>query len=137
YVGAVSGACLARMGHQITGVDVNRGKIDMINVGSSPVIEMGLTELMAEAHAAGRISATDDPIKAVQETEISLISVGTPTRADGTQELGALNSVVASIGEALRQKEASHSVVVRSTVMPRTTEYHIAPKLQEASARSL
>jgi GDP-mannose 6-dehydrogenase len=137
YVGAVSGACLARMGHQIIGVDVNRGKIDMINSGGSPVIEMGLTELMAEAHAAGRISATDDPIKAVQETEISLISVGTPTRADGTQELGALDSVVAAIGEALRNKTTKHTVVVRSTVIPRTTEDHIAPKLQEASGRSL
>ena len=81
YVGAVSAACLARMGHEVIGVDVNRGKIDLINNGASPVMEEGLAELIAEAYRAGRISATDDPIEAVQKSEISLISVGTPTGA--------------------------------------------------------
>jgi GDP-mannose 6-dehydrogenase len=137
YVGAVSGACLARLGHEVIGVDVNRGKIDTINMGGSPVVEEGLAELMAAAHAAGKISATDDPIKAVRTSEISLISVGTPTGADGAQALGALDSVVASIGEALKQKSEMHAVVVRSTVMPRTTEERIGPNLEQASGRRL
>ena len=137
YVGAVSGACFARMGHEVIGVDVNRGKVDMINAGASPVVEEGLSELMAEAHRAGRISATDDPIEAVQRSEISLISVGTPTGPDGGQALGALDSVVASIGEAMRRKSEPHAVVVRSTVMPRTTDERIAPKLEQASGRRL
>jgi GDP-mannose 6-dehydrogenase len=137
YVGAVSGACLARMGHEVIGVDLNRSKVDLINSGSSPVVEEGLSELMTEAHRAGRISATDDPIAAVRRTEISLISVGTPTAADGGQALGALDSVVASIGEALRSKPDPHAVVVRSTVMPRTTEERIAPSIEQASGRRL
>ena len=137
YVGAVSGACLARLGHTVIGVDVNRNKIEMINAGDSPVVEEGLVPLMAEAHAAGKISATDDPIKAVRESEISLISVGTPTKATGTQDLRALDFVVGSIGEALRQKSEAHTVVVRSTVVPRTTEDRIVPKLEQASGRAL
>jgi GDP-mannose 6-dehydrogenase len=137
YVGAVSAACLARMGHEVIGVDVNRGKIDLINNGASPVMEEGLAELIAEAYRAGRISATDDPIEAVQKSEISLISVGTPTGADGGQALGAIESVVASIGEALRRKPVSHTVVMRSTVVPRTTEERIAPNLEESSGRRL
>src|SRR3546814_11817244 len=79
YVGAVSGACFARLGHEVIGVDVNRGKVDMINAGGAPVVEQGLAKLMAEGRAAGRISAPDDALGAVKEREIPLISVGTPT----------------------------------------------------------
>src|SRR5262245_38466490 len=112
YVGAVSGACFARMGHEIIGVDLNRSKIDLINTGASPVVEEGLGELMAVARKEGRISATDDPIEAVRKSEISLISVGTPTGADGVPSLGAVDSVVRSIGDALRQKSEPHTIVV-------------------------
>ena len=137
YVGAVSGACFSRLGHHVVGVDINRGKIDAINAGSAPVVEEGLADLMAEAHSAGRISATDNAIEAVRNSDISLISVATPTRADGTQELGILDSVVASIGEGIKQKSGAHAVVVRSTVMPRTTEDRVAPNLERASGRRL
>src|SRR3546814_160553 len=113
YVGAVSGACLARLGHQVIGVDVNRAKVDMINAGTAPVVEQSLTKLMAEASAAGRISATDDATEAVMESEISLISVGTPSGAGGGQSLAALDAVVSSIGQAIRHKNEAHSVVVR------------------------
>src|SRR3546814_7547715 len=125
YVGAVSCACFARLGHEVIGVDVNRGKVDMINAGGAPVVEQGLAKLMAEGRAAGRISATDDALEAVKESEISLISVGTPTGNNGAQSLAALDAVVASIGQAIRHKNGAHSVVVRSTVMPRTTAERI------------
>jgi GDP-mannose 6-dehydrogenase len=137
YVGAVSGACFARMGHEVIGVDVNRGKIDLISAGASPVVEEGLPELIAEAHGVGRISATDDAVEAVLKSEISLISVGTPTGVDGNQALGALDSVVASIGQALRRKPGAHTIVVRSTVLPGTTEARIAPNLEQTSGRRL
>lgn len=137
YVGAVSGACFARMGHDVIGVDVNRGKIDTINAGGPPVVEEGLAELMAKAHAAGKISATDDPIEAVRNSNVSLISVATPTNSNGVQALGALDSVVASIGEALKQKSEPHAVVVRSTVLPRTTEERVGPNLEQASSRRI
>ena len=137
YVGAVSGACFARIGHEVIGVDVNRGKVDTINAGGSPVVEEGLSPLMQEARTANRISATVDPIEAVLKSDISLISVGTPTAADGTQALGALDAVVTSIGQALRQKSEPHTVIVRSTVMPRTTEDRICPSLEQAAGRRL
>src|SRR3546814_119512 len=137
YVGAVSGACLARLGHQVIGVDVNRAKVDMINAGTAPVVEQSLTKLMAEASAAGRISATDDATEAVMESEISLISVGTPSGAGGGQSLAALDAVVSSIGQAIRHKNEAHSVVVRSTVAPRTTEERVAPKLEAIVGREI
>ncbi len=137
YVGAVSGACLARLGHEVVGVDVNPGKIETINAGGCPVVEDGLAELIAEACAAGRLSATDDAEAAVLGSDISLISVGTPTGADGRQSLAALDSVVEAIGRALRRKPGAHAVVVRSTVMPGTTEDHIAPRLEAAAGRPL
>jgi len=137
YVGAVSGACFAHLGHQVIGVDVNQSKINMINTGCAPVVEQGLAKLMAEARASGLISATDDVTAAVVDSDVSLISVGTPTGANGGQALGALDSVVAAIGHGIRQKNEAHSVVIRSTVMPGTTEEHVAPMLQDASGRSI
>lgn len=137
YVGAVSGACLAHLGHRITGIDVNQSKIDMINAGCAPVVERGLARLMAEARATGMISATDDVASAVMESEVSLVSVATPTGPDGIQSLAVLESVVAAIGMGIRQKNAAHSVVVRSTVTPGTTEEHIAPMLESASDRPI
>src|SRR3546814_15801967 len=96
-----------------------------------------LTKLMAEASAAGRISATDDATEAVMESEISLISVGTPSGAGGGQSLAALDAVVSSIGQAIRHKNEAHSVVVRSTVAPRTTEERVAPKLEAIVGREI
>jgi GDP-mannose 6-dehydrogenase len=137
YVGAVSGACLTQLGHQVLGVDISRTKIDMINTGCAPVVEQGLAKLMAEARAAGHIRATDDVAAAVTESDISLVSVGTPTAADGTQHLEALEAVVSAIGAGIRRKNAPHSVTVRSTVMPGTTDERIAPLLEAAAGRSI
>lgn len=137
YVGAVSGACFAHLGHEVIGVDVNPAKIDMINTGCAPVVEQGLAKLMAEAHACGLMQATSDSVAAIMESEVSLISVGTPTGPDGTQNLGALDSVVEAIGKGIRRKNTGHSVVIRSTVMPGTTEGRIAAKLETAAGRSV
>lgn len=137
YVGAVSGACFAHLGHRVIGVDVNRSKVDMINAGRAPVVEQGLAKLMAEAHAAGRISATEDVTAAVMDSEISLISVGTPTGVNGAQSLRALDSVVAAIGHGIREKNEEHSVVVRSTVRPGTTDERVASGLQATSGRTI
>src|SRR3546814_18532123 len=93
----------------------------MINAGTAPVVEQSLTKLMAEASAAGRISATDDATEAVMESEISLISVGTPSGPGGGQSLAALDAVVSSIGQAHRHKNEGPSVVVPSTGARRPT----------------
>jgi len=136
YVGAVSGACFAHLGHQVIGVDINQAKIDMINAGCAPVVEQGLARLMAEARAAGLIRATDDVAAAIAESDVSLVSVGTPTGPDGSQCLDSLDSVIAAIGKGVRQKNEGHNIVIRSTVAPGTTEERIAPMLEEAAGRS-
>src|SRR3546814_18749573 len=82
-------------------------------------------------------SDLDDATEAVMESEISLISVGTPSGAGGGQSLAALDAVVSSIGQAIRHKNEAHSVVVRSTVAPRTTEERVAPKLEALAGRAL
>ena len=83
YVGCVSAACFAREGHWVTGVDVAQGKVDLINSGKSTIVEEGISELVQQMVAAGRLTATIDVSAAVHATEISLVCVGTPSRSNG------------------------------------------------------
>lgn len=137
YVGAVSSACLARIGHQVVGVDTQPGKVNHINAGESPILEEGIRELMAEVVGAGMLRATLDPVEAVQETELSIVCVGTPSAPSGKLDLSFLASVSREIGAALAQKASPHVVVVRSTVLPGTVENHVLPLLESASGRRL
>jgi len=137
YVGAVSGACLAELGHQVIGVDVSRQKVDMLNAGIAPVLEEGVGELLGRAVAARRLSVTTDAEQAVRQSELSFISVGTPAAPSGVPDLTALDQVVDDIGRALKGKPGGHVVVVRSTVPPGTTETRVLPALREASGRTL
>jgi len=86
YVGAVSLACLARDGHSVIGVDVDGAKLELIGSGKTPVVEEGMVDLMAHAAASGRVSVTDDALKAVLRSDVSLICVGTPSAANGSQD---------------------------------------------------
>lgn len=133
YVGAVSSACLARDGHQVIGVDPNPTKVELINAGRSPIVEEGLAELMQAAVAAGRLRATADARRAVQETELSLICVGTPSQANGSLNLDFVRGVCREIGSRLKTKEGFHTVVMRSTVLPGTMRGTVIPLLEEAS----
>ncbi len=90
YVGAVSLACLARDGHQVIGVDIDRAKLDLILAGKTPVVEEGMVELMAQVAGNGRVSVTTDVRSAILDTEISLICVGTPSAANGSQDQAAV-----------------------------------------------
>ena len=87
YVGSVSAATLAQDGHNVVGVDVNQTKVDLLNAGSSPIVEPGLAELIAANVAAGRLRATTSAAEAVAASEVSLISVGTPSRRNGSLDL--------------------------------------------------
>ncbi len=135
YVGTVSAACFAELGHTVIGVDVNSGKIDMINRGLSPVVEDGLDEVVAAAVKSGRLRAVADTQAAVLQSDISLISVGTPMSRTGAPMLDALDAVVDDIGAALRDKNGGHTVVLRSTVPPGTTEGRMLPALATKSGR--
>ncbi len=133
YVGAVSAACLARAGHAVVGVDVNPTKTTAIAAGVSPVVEPGLEALLADGVAAGRLTATSDPERAVRETDVSLICVGTPSRKGGGIDLGQVVRVGREIGAALRGIGRRHVVVLRSTVLPGTADRVLAPAIAAAA----
>jgi len=133
YVGAVSAACLARRGHQVTGVDVNPRKVALVNDGEAPVLEPGLPEAMSEATGSGRLRATSDAAEAVRTTDLSLVCVGTPSGSQGSLSLAAIERVCADIGPALRSTTQRHTVVIRSTVLPGTSEQTIIPALEASS----
>ena len=121
YVGCVGMGCLAQQGHCMVGVDAQATKVDFIKQGSATIIEKDIDRLLADEHRAGRITATQDVVEAVFQTEVSFICVGTPSTSNGHLDLTAIHKVAEQIGEALRQKEnGRHVVAVRSTVLPGT-----------------
>ena len=137
YVGAVSCGCLPELGHEVIGVDISPQKVSMINSGQSPVVEEGINELISAAVKAGRLRATDDVEFAVLGSEVSLISVATPSNPNYTPNLTAVDEVIRSIGTALRKKQGHHTIVLRSTIAPGTTEDRILPILEESSGRKV
>ena len=137
YVGAVTSACLASRGHRIIGVDPNASKVEHIQAGMSPIVEVGVQEMIAAAKNAGLISATGDATAAVMSSDISFISVGTPSQRNGKLDLSYVRKVCTDIGHSLRQKDSFHWIVLRSTVLPGTTESVITPALEAASGKKV
>ena len=137
YVGVVCCGCLAEWGHEIVGVDVSAEKIAMLAAGRSPIVEEMIDSLIADAVKQGRLTATDDVTAAVTGTDVSFISVGTPSAADGSVALGAVENVIKAIGSAIRTKTGPHAVVMRSTVPPGTAEDRMIPLLEQFSGRHL
>ncbi len=133
YVGCVSAACLADRGHDIVAVESNPIKVNMINEARSPVIETGLDELISKAVNAGRLRATSDWARAIQDTELAIICVGTPSQPNGNIDLTCVARVCEQIGQALASKQEYFTVVVRSTVMPGAVEGTVIPALEERS----
>jgi len=135
YVGAVSLACLARDGHHVIGVDIDDNKLDLIRRGISPIVEDGMSELMASVAARGCVDVSRDAVFAVQNSSLSLVCVGTPPRANGSQDLRALERLANELGGALRAKPEYHVIVIRSTVVPGTVEGTIIPLLERHSGK--
>jgi GDP-mannose 6-dehydrogenase len=135
YVGSVSAACLADYGNRIIGVDVNPTKVEMVQEGHTPVIEEGMEALLRKGVYEGRITATTDTKTAVAESEISLICVGTPSQSNGSLDLAYVERACEGIGAALAAKSDYHTVVLRSTVLPGTTEELMVPLLEKASGK--
>jgi GDP-mannose 6-dehydrogenase len=131
YVGLVSGACLARLGHEVIGVDVTQQKIDMVNDGVSPIVEDGIAELVRDMVDAGRLRGTTDASEAVDRTEVCMVSVGTPSARNGSLSTAALEAVTASIGDNLRNRQGTRTIVYRSTMLPGTVEDRLIPLLSE------
>ena len=135
YVGSVSAACFASMGHRVIGVDVNPAKVEMVESGRSPIIEASMNELVAEGSRGCRLHATTDSTAAVLESDISFVCVGTPSLRNGKLDLSHIEKVAREIGAALMQKKSPHAFVLRSTVLPGTTERMVQPILEQASGR--
>ncbi len=125
YVGLVSGACLAGRGVQVTCVDLDPAKVEAINSGVPPIHEVGLQDLLART-VGTTLRASTDLAASVRDTDLTIIAVGTPF--DGsTIDLTALRGASRMIGEALKGHDRRHTVVVKSTVVPGTTEQVVRP----------
>ncbi len=135
YVGTVSAACLAQLGHDVVGVEPHKAKVDAINSGRSPIREPDLDQLVSDGVSSGRLRATQDGVADVSQADVSLICVGTPSAADGGQNLSYLHNVAGQIGEGLKKAAGYHVVVVRSTLFPGTTRNTLLPLLEKSSGR--
>ena len=137
YVGAVSCGCFAHDGMEVIGVDVNPDKVALINAGRAPILEERIGEMIAETVASGRLRATTDVEEAVLGTDVSVVSVGTPSNPAGSLNLTAVERVSEQIGRALAKKPSRHTVVVRSTVMPGTVRDLVVPTLERESGKAV
>jgi GDP-mannose 6-dehydrogenase len=135
YVGCVSAACFADLGHEVLAIETNSTKLEMINAGKSPIIESGLDELMARVVGNGRLRASSDPVLAVMESELAIVCVGTPSHDNGEIDLGSVVRVCEQIGQALAVKHEYFTVVIRSTVIPGTMRDVVMPTLEGCSGK--
>jgi GDP-mannose 6-dehydrogenase len=135
YVGSVSAACFASKGYKVIGVDVSKAKVDMINAGRPPIIEARIVELVAEASKDCRLRATTDAGEAVLNSDVSFVCVGTPSLKNGKLDLSHIENVAQQVGTAIAQKKTPHVFVLRSTVLPGTTEHVVRRILEQQSGK--
>jgi GDP-mannose 6-dehydrogenase len=137
YVGCVTAACLAELGHAVVGVEVDPLKVDCINRGTSPFYETGLADIISKNVNVGRLKATLDDAAALEESDVALICVGTPSNSDGSVNLDNLLSVFHSIGAHLRERNSYLVVALRSTVLPHLVESELIPLLEKSSGKQI
>lgn len=131
YVGLVSAACFAQLGHTIVLIEIDEARVEAINGGRPPIYERGLCELLSKHVGCGmRATSSYDPVRG---TDLSFICVGTPPRADGSADLSMVESASRSLGESLAGREGYHVVAVKSTVPPGTTENLVMPTVLKHS----
>lgn len=134
YVGLVTGMSFAKLGNEVTFVDVDEKKINMINNAQPPIYEEGLEELMKKLK--NKYHATNDYREAIHNSDVTFIAVGTPSREDGSIDLKYVQTAAKSIGKALREKNSYHVIVVKSTVLPGTTEGIVKPLIEKHSGKT-
>lgn len=135
YVGLVTGTCFAELGHNVICVDVDEERVKKINKSIPPIYEEGLEELLKKNVKANRLRATKNLAEAVKKTDISFICVGTPSGLLDYIDLKYVEEVCKKIGKALRNKDY-HLIVVKSTVVPGTTEHSVIPLLEKYSKKN-
>lgn len=136
YVGCVSAAYMAQKAHDVLGVDLNRQKVELINSGRAPLIEKGLDDLISSAVKRGGLRASSDSLFAVHNSDVSMICVGTPSGKNGRLDLQHVENVCRQIGAGLANKQGYHVVIVRSTILPGTTEEVLIPLLERCSGQT-
>lgn len=122
YVGCVSLGCLARNGHNVIGVDVNETKIRQINSGLPTIIEKDIDIIIQEEHSRNRICATTDFASAIENTDVSIIAVGTPSGMNGHLNLSYIFQAANQFGQVMKRKKTFYVIAIRSTVLPGTAE---------------
>lgn len=133
YVGVVSGACLMRNGHEITGVDPVQSKVDDLAKGRTPIQEPEVAELLAAGYKAGLLSASTDPAEGVKGADMIWVCVGTPSSLEKGIDLSHVKTVMSQIGQAMKESGARPLVVLRSTVLPGSMENLVIPTLEKTS----
>jgi GDP-mannose 6-dehydrogenase len=135
YVGSVTAGCLARDGHTVTALDIDTVKLEALSAGRGPVVEPGLDPILTAAVRCGRLSVVRTGADALARSDVSMVCVGTPGCPNGALDTSYVGRVAEQIGEALRRKNDFHSVVMRSTILPGTTEELVIPLLERASGK--
>ena len=135
YVGTTVGACLADLGNKVWNVDIDEAVVAALNEGESPVHEPGVDELVAE-HAGSRFRATAS-YDVLSGTDVTVLAIQTPSEPDGGIDLSAVEAGIRSIGEALASTDDYHLVVIKSTVVPGTTDERLAPVLEAVSGKTV
>ena len=133
YVGTVSSACLSKLGFNITGIDMDRNKIDSFKNRVCPIKEPELDKIIIGSIDNGYFEAIDSVPKNLNDFEFSLICVGTPSKNDGGPDLSYLESVCKDIGQLLSMTKNFHNVIIRSTVFPGTTELQLMKIIEKFS----
>jgi UDPglucose 6-dehydrogenase len=131
YIGTTIAAWFAELGHEVTNVDIDEDVVEAINAGEAPIHEPGLDDLIAQ-HGSDRLRATTDYAE-VYDSDVTFLALPTPSQDDGGIDLSAMKAGAESLGEAIRDKDDDHLVVVKSTVIPGTTEEVVTPIVEEAS----
>jgi UDPglucose 6-dehydrogenase len=133
YVGLVTSACFAKLGHTVICVDIDPEKIQKINAAVSPIYEQGLNELLSANK--GRITATTDYRNALHNSDITFLCVGTPSQKDGSLDVSYLTEATKQIATILKEKKPWHCIVVKSTVLPGTTQHVVLPLIEQYSGK--
>lgn len=137
YVGTVCSACFAKEGHNVTGIDTDKVKVDLINDKKAPIVEKDLESYIKEGVESGKLKATTDIKKAVLSSDITIVAVGTPSKDNGDIDLSYIKNVAQSIGEILKDKEDFHIISMRSTVLPGTAKNIVIPLIEKYSKKKI
>lgn len=135
YVGCVGAACMAKLGHHVIGNDISENKVSLLKQGRATIVEAEIDEYIKEAFESGKLEATLDVSYAVQHSEISFLTVGTPSSRNGHLNLEYIYHAARQIGEALAEKKDFHIVVIRSTVLPGTNA-KVGEIIEDASGKT-